>query len=113
MVICGRKTEFINVAGLKISPVEIEAVLNSYSGVIDSVTIGIENELYGEVVKAFVLLKPGVSVSERDLMKYCAEKLASFKVPKCISFIEKFPRNNLGKIDRKALKALETSSLAV
>jgi long-chain acyl-CoA synthetase len=110
LVICGRKTEFINVAGLKISPVEIEAVLNSFSGVIDSVAVGIENELYGEVVKSFVQLKPGVNASERDLIKYCAEKLASFKVPKSITFVEEFPRNNLGKIDKKAIKGLETSS---
>ena len=80
----GRKTEFINVAGLKISPVEIEAVLNSYPGVIDSVAIGIENSLYGQVVKGFVQLKPEVNVSERDLIKYCADKLAGFKVPKTI-----------------------------
>jgi long-chain acyl-CoA synthetase len=109
LVLCGRKTEFINVAGLKISPVEIEAVLNSYPGVIDSVAIGIENSLYGQVVKGFVQLKPEVNVSERDLIKYCADKLAGFKVPKTISFVESFPRNNLGKIDKKALKELDDS----
>jgi Acyl-CoA synthetases (AMP-forming)/AMP-acid ligases II len=108
-VICGRKTEFINVAGLKISPVEVEAVLNSFSGVIDSVAVGVDNELYGEVVKSFVQLKPGVNVTERDLIKYCADKLASFKVPKSIAFIKEFPRNNLGKIDKKALKELDAT----
>ncbi len=107
LVICGRKTEFINVAGLKISPVEVEAVLNSFSGVIDSVAVGIDNELYGEVVKSFVQLKPETNVTERDLIKYCSEKLASFKVPKSITFIKEFPRNNLGKIDKKALKELD------
>ncbi len=112
LVLCGRKTEFINVAGLKISPVEIEAVLNSFLGVIDSVAVGIENELYGEVVKSFVQLKPGVKVSERELIKYCAQKLASFKVPKSITFVETFPRNNLGKVDKKELKKLD-DSLAV
>lgn len=109
LVICGRKTEFINVAGLKISPVEIESVLNSFTGVIDSAVVGVENKLYGEVVKAFVQLKPEVNVAERDLIKYCAEKLASFKVPKSITFVDAFPRNNLGKIDKKSLKKWETS----
>jgi len=109
LVLSGRKTEFINVAGLKIAPLEIETVLNSFSGVIDSAAIGIANNLYGEVVKAFVQLKPDVNVSERDLTKYCSEKLAGFKVPKSITFIETFPRNNLGKIDKKALKGFEAS----
>lgn len=109
LVLCGRKTEFINVAGLKISPVEIEAVLNSYAGVVDSAAVGVENELYGQVVKAFVQLKPGVNLTERELIKYCSEKLASFKAPKNIVFVTEFPRNNLGKIDKKALKAMDES----
>ncbi len=111
LVLCGRKTDFINVAGLKISPVEIEAVLNSFTGVIDSAAVGIEDKLYGEVVKAFVQLQQDFTISERDLIKYCADKLASFKVPKSITFVEAFPRNNLGKIDKKALKNSEASLL--
>lgn len=107
LVLCGRKTEFINVAGLKISPVEIEAVLNAFPGVVDSAAVGIDDDLYGQVVKAFVQLKPGANPSERELIKYCAEKLASFKAPKSITFVDEFPRNNLGKIDKKALKAME------
>jgi long-chain acyl-CoA synthetase len=109
LVLCGRKTEFINVAGLKISPVEIEDVLNTFPGIVDSAAVGVENDLYGQVVKAFVQLKPGVKVTERELIKYCSEKLASFKAPKSISFVDEFPRNNLGKIDKKALKAMEES----
>lgn len=111
-VICGRKTDFINCAGLKISPVEIEAVLNSFAGVVDSAAVGIKNDLYGEVVKAFVLLKPEEKPTERELIKFCSDKLASFKVPKSITFVEEFPRNNLGKIDKKALKAMEETATA-
>lgn len=111
-VICGRKTDYINCAGLKISPVEIEAVLNSFEGVVDSAAVGVKNDLYGEVVKAFVLLKPGANPTERELIKYCTDKLASFKVPKTITFVEEFPRNNLGKIDKKALKAMDDSLTA-
>jgi long-chain acyl-CoA synthetase len=112
IVLCGRKTEFINVAGLKISPIEIEAVLNSYEGIIDSAAIGMEDELYGEVVKAFVVLKPGSEFRERDLIKHCLERLASFKVPKTIVAVKEFPRNNLGKIDKKALKEIGVTQTA-
>lgn len=105
-VLCGRKTEFINVAGLKISPIEIEAVLNSHKDVVDSAAVGIEDNTYGEIVKAFVVLKDHASVEERDLIKYVSSKLANFKVPKYITFLEEFPRNNLGKIDKKLLKTM-------
>lgn len=105
-VICGRKTEFINVAGLKITPIEIEAVLNAHPDVVDSAAVGITDSLYGEIVKAFVVRKDNSNVSERDLIKYLSGKLANFKVPKFIVFLDEFPRNNIGKIDKKALKNL-------
>lgn len=103
-VVCGRKTEFINVAGLKISPIEIEVALNSHPNVIDSAAIGINDDLYGEVVKAYVVLEDGIEVKERDLIRYLSGKIANFKLPKSIEFINKIPRNNIGKIDKKALK---------
>ncbi|MDP4183062.1 MAG: class I adenylate-forming enzyme family protein [Bacillota bacterium] len=105
-VLCGRKTEFINVAGLKISPIEIEAALNSHWDVVDSAAIGIADSTYGEVVKAFVILKDDATSSERDLIKYVSGKIANFKVPKVIVILKEFPRNNLGKIDKKALKSI-------
>lgn len=104
-VLCGRKTEFINVAGLKISPLEIEAVLNSHKDVVDSAAVGIEDEIYGQIVKAFVVLKDNAICTERELIKYISEKIANFKVPKYIVILDEFPRNNLGKIDKKALKS--------
>jgi long-chain acyl-CoA synthetase len=103
-VLCGRKTEFINVAGLKISPLEIEAVLNSHQDVVDSAAIGVEDDIYGQIVKAFVVLKENASCNERDLIKYMSGKVANFKLPKCITILDEFPRNNLGKISKKALK---------
>jgi long-chain acyl-CoA synthetase len=104
LVISGRITEFINVAGLKITPIEIEAVLNSHPDVLDSAAVGVEDHIYGEIIKAFVVLKDNRKVEERDLIRYVSSKLANFKVPKYIEFLDEFPRNNLGKIDKKALK---------
>ncbi len=106
-VICGRKNDVINVAGLKISPVEVEAAINSHEDVIDSAAVGIEDSIYGEIVKAFVVLKDGAKTTDRDLIKYVSDKIANFKVPKYISFITEFPRNNLGKIDKNTLKSLK------
>ncbi|KNY26219.1 class I adenylate-forming enzyme family protein [Pseudobacteroides cellulosolvens] len=103
-VICGRKDDVINVAGLKISPLEVEAAINSHEDVVDSAAIGIEDNIYGEIVKAYVVIKDNAKATERDLIKYVSGKIANFKVPKYIKIIEEFPRNNLGKIDKKALK---------
>ncbi|HHX18009.1 MAG TPA: long-chain fatty acid--CoA ligase [Clostridium sp.] len=103
-VVCGRKTEFINVAGLKISPIEIESVLNAHTNVVDSAAIGVSDDLYGEVVKAYVVLEKDAEIKERELIKYLSGKIANFKIPKSIEFIDVIPRNNVGKIDKKALK---------
>lgn len=100
----GRIKDIINVAGIKISPYEVEAVLNVHEDVEQSIVTSVEDALYGEVVKAFIKRKDGVSVTERQLVRYASEQLMSFQVPKQISFVEDFPLNNMGKIDRKALR---------
>lgn len=110
LVICGRKKDVINVAGLKISPLEVEAAINSNEAVVDSAAIGVEDSVYGEIVKAFVVLKDGSELTERELIKYVSEKIANFKVPKCITFLDEFPRNNLGKIDKNALKNMDAAN---
>jgi len=112
IVICGRKKDVINVAGLKISPLEVEAAINSHHDVVDSAAVGIEDSVYGEIVKAYVVLKDGAKVTERELIKYVSEKIANFKVPKYITFLDEFPRNNLGKIDKNALKNMDSASKA-
>lgn len=106
-VICGRIKDVINVAGLKIAPIEVEAAINSHEDVVDSAAVALEDNLYGEVVKAFVVLKDGAKITERDLIKYVSLKIANFKVPKYITFLDEFPRNNVGKIDKNALKNLD------
>ncbi len=105
VVLVGRIKDVINVAGIKVAPFEIEAALNSHPDVIESAVIGMDNEMYGEVVKAYVQPRPGCSPEERELMRYLQKKLMSFQVPKSIVFVDEFPRNNMGKIDKKALRS--------
>jgi long-chain acyl-CoA synthetase len=101
----GRIKDIINIAGIKISPFEVEAVLNEHPEVDNAVVVAAEDKLYGEVVKAFILLKSGASASERDLIKYAGQHLINFQVPKQIEFVASFPLNNMGKVDRKALRS--------
>lgn len=104
IVICGRRNEIINVAGLKISPVEIEAVINSHIAVAESAVVGVEDDTYGQIIKAFVVLKESCDVSERELIRYVSGKIANFKVPKFIYFLDELPRNKIGKVDKNLLK---------
>lgn len=102
-ILCGRNTEFINVAGIKVSPIDVESVLNQHPFVSESAVISQKDEMYGEVVKAFVVLKTEKTLTERELIKFVSSKLSSFSVPRSITYIEQFPRNNIGKIDKNAL----------
>ncbi|RPI03469.1 MAG: AMP-dependent synthetase [Calditrichaeota bacterium] len=106
IVLTGRLKDVINIAGIKVAPFEVESVLNDHPEVIESAVVGVDDEIYGEVVKAFVKLTPHAKVDHRNLQLYLQKKLMNFQVPKEIVFLEHFPRNNMGKIDKKALKLL-------
>ena len=83
----------------------VSRALNDHPDVNESAVIGVENDMYGEVVKAFVKPLNG-KMDERELVLYLQKKLMNFQVPKEILFLDDFPRNNMGKIDKKALRTL-------
>jgi long-chain acyl-CoA synthetase len=103
----GRVKDIINIAGIKISPYEVEEVLNKHDAVVQAVVVAADDALYGEVVKAFVKREPQAKVSERDLIRYASEHLINFQVPKQIVFLDTFPVNNMGKLDRKKLRVFQ------
>ncbi|MBN2737376.1 MAG: acyl--CoA ligase [Spirochaetales bacterium] len=107
----GRIKDIINIAGIKISPFEVEEVLNQHPAVSQSIVVAAEDNLYGEVVKAYVLKKADTEVTERELIRFASEHLINFQLPKSIVFLDKFPLNNMGKIDRKKLKNQETVNI--
>jgi long-chain acyl-CoA synthetase len=102
----GRIKDIINIAGIKVSPYEVEAVLDEHPAVLQSAVVPAADALYGEVVKAFVRLRPDQTVSERELIRFSSQKLINFQVPKSIQFVDVFPLNNMGKLDRKRLAGL-------
>jgi len=103
LVVCGRKTEFINVAGLKISPVEVETALNSHSDVIDSAVVGVTDEVYGEVVKAFVIKKQDSNLTERELINMFPTKWQTLKYRNMLCLLMNSAKQ-CWKSDKKALK---------
>ena len=73
----------------------------------DAVAVGVPDEYRGETVKAFVVLKPGASATEEELIAFCRERLAAYKAPKMVEFREDLPKSAVGKVLRKALRAQE------
>lgn len=97
LYLTGRKTSFINVAGAKVDPREVEETLRKYPGVKEAAVVGSPDKLRGEIIRAFVVLN-GRSPAAKDLLIYCRKKLADFKVPRLIEFRKELPRSSLGKI---------------
>ncbi|MCA0238890.1 MAG: long-chain fatty acid--CoA ligase [Bacteroidetes bacterium] len=99
------KNMFIS-GGENVYPAEIERVMITHPAVAEASVIPAPDEKWGEVGKAFVVLRPGQSLSEQALLEYCSTRLARFKIPKSVAFISGLPKNDTGKINRQALKAM-------
>ena len=106
--LAGRATDMIIRAGENISPEEVEAVLHSYSKIDEAAVIGIPDEDWGEVPKAFCVIKEGFEdCTPEDIMEYCRANLASYKRPRVVEFIDELPRNPMGKVLKRVLRERE------
>ncbi|MBK3493509.1 long-chain-fatty-acid--CoA ligase [Viridibacillus sp. YIM B01967] len=99
-----RKKDIIIAGGFNIYPREIEEVLYEHEAVQECVVVGVPDPYRGETVKAFIVLKEGMSVTEEGFNKYCRENLAAFKVPRIYEFREELPKTAVGKILRRTLQ---------
>ena len=104
--ITDRKKDLIIRGGENISPKEVEDVLASHPGVAEAACVGIKDRVYGEEVKAFVVLKPGEKCNEQDIIEHCGKSLPSFKTPRQVQFVDALPKNILGKMLRAELRKL-------
>ena len=102
LYIVERKKDLIIRGGFNIYPRDVEEVLATHPAVIEAAVVGIPSERMGEEVKAFVVA--GRPVDAETLMAYCRERLANYKTPSVIEFVEALPRNAIGKIDKKELR---------
>ncbi|MEJ2120658.1 MAG: AMP-binding protein [Alphaproteobacteria bacterium] len=99
-----RSKEMIISGGENVYPSEIERALYEHDAVGECAVFGIPDPKWGEVPAAYVALKAGASVSEDDLVAHCAERLARFKRPRLVKFVEDFPKTPIGKIQKTLLK---------
>jgi long-chain acyl-CoA synthetase len=102
--ITDRKKDLIIRGGENVSPKEIEEVICRHDKVLEAACIGIKDRVYGEEIKAFVVLKPGEKCSEEEMIEHCSKALPSFKRPKKVQFIEALPKNMMGKVLRAELR---------
>ena len=84
-------------------PAEIERVLLSHPTVSEAAVVAVPDERWGEAGRAFVVLRPNQTATETELLDFCRERLAKFKVPRSVVFLPELPKNDTGKIKRQAL----------
>ena len=106
LYITDRKKDLIIRGGENIYPKEIENILHMHSQVLEAGVIGIPDPVYGESVKAFVVLKTEGVASCEDLMNFCKEKLPAYKRPKAIQLMNCLPKSAVGKILRRELRKI-------
>jgi long-chain acyl-CoA synthetase len=107
LYIVDRKKDMIIAGGFNVYPKEVDEVLFQHPKVEFGITVGVPDEYRGETVKAFIVLKKGETVTEKEIIDFCREKLAPYKVPKIVEFRESLPQSAVGKVLRRELRAEE------
>jgi long-chain acyl-CoA synthetase len=102
--IVDRTKDMIIRGGFNVYPREVEEVLYQHDAVVEAAVIGIEHESHGEEVKAIVALAAGQSVTAEELIAWCKERLAAYKYPRVIDFLEDLPKGPTGKILKRELR---------
>ena len=94
----------IIVSGFNVFPAEVEEVILDHPGVDAVAVVGVAHPHSGEAVKAYVVVRPGASVEEDDIIEFCAARLARYKCPAKVMFVDELPQNIAGKVLRRALR---------
>ena len=102
--ICDRRIDMVISGGVNIYPAEIEAALHAHPAVMDAAVIGVPDEQWGESVKAVVQLRAGATVTEAELIAFCAGRLAGYKKPRSVDFVDELPRDAAGKLLKRKLR---------
>jgi len=105
-----REDDIIKSSGYRIGPEEIEVTIATHPAVADVGVIGVPDEVRGQIAKAFVVLKPGQTLSPEDLLAFCKGKIATYKLPREIVIVNELPRTATGKLLRRVLKQKEPAA---
>jgi long-chain acyl-CoA synthetase len=107
--IIDRLKDMINAAGFKVSPTEVESYLLQHPQVREVAVVGVADEYRGETVKALVVLEEGAEVEADDLIQFCRQRMAAYKYPRDIEFVNELPKTASGKVLRRKLREMTRS----
>jgi acyl-CoA synthetase (AMP-forming)/AMP-acid ligase II len=102
--ICDRQVDMVISGGVNIYPAEVEAVLHAHPAFMDVAVIGVPDDQWGESVKAVVQLRPGVRVTADELIAFAAARIAGYKKPRSIDFVDDLPRDAAGKLLKRKIR---------
>jgi malonyl-CoA/methylmalonyl-CoA synthetase len=102
--IVGRGKDLIITGGYNVYPIEVESEIDALAGVLESAVIGLPHADFGEAVTAIVVRKPGATLDEAAVRAQLEQRLANFKLPKRVLFVDELPRNTMGKVQKSALR---------
>lgn len=105
--IVDRKKDMIIAGGYNIYPVELDNTLYDHPKILEACTVGVPDKYRGETVKAFIVPKPGETLTEEEIIAFCKERLSAYKVPKIIEFMDELPKSAIGKVLRRKLREME------
>jgi len=104
ILIVDRMKDIIVSGGENISSLEVEKVILAHPGVYEAAVIPVPDEKWGEVPKAFVIAKPGASLTEAELFDFCRSRIAHYKCPRSVEFVESLPKTATGKVLKRTLR---------
>lgn len=99
-----RKSDMIITGGFNVYPREVEEVIYQHPSVVEASVVGVPDEKWGEAIKAFVVVRSNHEVSEGEIIQFCKERLASYKKPSSVEFIDDLPKSAVGKVVRRVLR---------
>ncbi|HQW21193.1 MAG TPA: hypothetical protein PLI90_11055, partial [Rhodocyclaceae bacterium] len=98
-----RKDDLIKTGGERVGPREVENVIYELEAVQESAVIGVPDPILGNAIKAFIVLREGMSLSEVEVVRYCQKRMENFMVPKHVVFLPSLPKTTTGKISKRGL----------
>ena len=110
--IVDRLKDMINMSGFKIYPTEVENVLYLHPAVAEVAVYGVPDAFKGEIVKANIVLKAGQTITQEEIIAFCRQKMANFKIPQAFKFVDSIPKNPTGKVLKRLLREEVISSFS-
>ncbi len=107
LTISDRKKDMICASGFNIYPQEVDEILFSHPKILEACCIGVPDEYRGETVKAYVVVQPGETLTEQDVISYCKGKMTGYKVPTQVAFVDQLPKSTIGKIMRREVRDMD------